>query len=299
MLGTFPERIGAKGQASVIDRPRYGIEVRDIARSIEFYRDEIGLSIAGYPGIPDAAILTTPQGERIVLAGPEAPGWPEILAEQYTVLRRGEPIFIADPAFDERLERLSQDGSIAFRLIDRPWGDRRIEVSDPDGYEISFSMIRDLSRDEILELSRMARDGFRAVIEDLSEEERTWRAAPDEWSVREIVHHVADANLTVLHLARVALAEPGRRYNSNPYDQNLYATELRYNDRDDEASLRMLEAMHDVLVSMVETVPDGWSRSVTTSSGSTTELKSLLQMQATHALEHLEQIRDVRRAMGR
>lgn len=280
------------------DKPVFGLSVADLGRSVRFYRDQIGLDVATDAVAPNTAVLTTAQQQRFLIAGPDAPGWTELLAEEHTVLRRGEKVFMGDPDFADRLERLSRNGAVAFELIERPWGDRIVEAVCPDGYGVSLWEIRERSCEEILELVQLARDGFRGIVCDLGHDDQCWRPGPDEWSGREVVHHVADTSLTVLHAARVALAEPGKTYHGNPFDQRLYAAELRYQEREIEPSLQMIESIHDTLLSLISAVPDPWERSITTPGGGKTNMVTYLLMMATHNLEHLEQINDIREQLG-
>jgi catechol 2,3-dioxygenase-like lactoylglutathione lyase family enzyme len=281
------------------ERPAFGMAVDDLRRTVEFYRDRLGLPVDTGTNVADTAVLTTTRGTRILLAGPRAPEWAEILDEQHTILRRDDPIYMVDTEFDQRRERLSKDQLVEYQLTERQWGDRLMELTDPDGYEITFMTVRERSRREILDLFESSRQQYREAVEQLTEEELNWRPEPDEWSVAEVVHHVADSNLTVLHVARVALADSGREYLSNPYDQNHYATELRYRERDARVALALFESTWDFLVSMVEAIPDGWERSSRTARGGETSVESYLLMLVTHALEHIEQVNEIRRAMGR
>jgi catechol 2,3-dioxygenase-like lactoylglutathione lyase family enzyme len=279
------------------EKPRYGIVVRNIQRSLHFYRDQLGLPVEIDTGVADTAILNTSKQPAFVLAGPEAPDWAEILDLEYTVLNQADTIFIGDPDFDQRVARLSHEGAVDYELIDRPWGDRMIVVTDPDGYRVSLWMIREQSREEIVDQYRSGRNGLRQLTKDLTDDQLNWRPHPDAWSVREVVHHLADSELTVFHVARAALAEPGTEYRSNPYHQNHYARELRYQQRDIEPSLRLFEAARDQMLEMVEVIPDSWTRTARTSGGGETSIEQYLRMLATHALEHLEQIKELRRTM--
>jgi catechol 2,3-dioxygenase-like lactoylglutathione lyase family enzyme len=278
-------------------RTGLGIEVRDLQRSVRFYGDGIGLQVDIDAGVPDIAILTTSHGQQVSLAGKAAPRWEEILAPGYTVLRPGEKIFMIDSEFEVRLARLAKR-RIEHRLIERPWGDRVIEVTCPDGYGVSILEPRQRSRTEILRMVNLARGGFRKATVELADRELFWRPGPGEWSIREIIHHVADSSLTVLHATRVAIAEPGKIYYNNPYDQRLYSSELRYQERNHEPSLHMIESVHDVLLSTVEAVPDPWNRALQTSTGRETSVETYLLMLAVHNLEHLEQINDIREQCG-
>jgi catechol 2,3-dioxygenase-like lactoylglutathione lyase family enzyme len=279
-------------------KPTFGLSVNDLSRSIHFYRDLIGLDIDTETTASNTALLTTAQGQRFLLAGPDAPAWSDILADEHTVLAPGEKIFMGDPEFEERLTRLSGDRRVEFDLIERPWGDRMIEAVCPDGYGVSLWMMRERSRGEIIDLVRMGQVGFREITADMGPDDQCWRPKPGEWSAREVVHHVADTNLTVLHAVRSALANPGEVYHANPYDQRHYASELRYRDRDIEPSLQLIESTVDTLLGLIDSVPDAWVRSLVTSAGGETAVETYLLMLSTHNLEHLEQINKIRGQLG-
>ncbi len=86
------------------------------------------------------------------------------------------------------------------------------------------------------------KDGHRVVLEALagaSEAELDRRPAPGKWTAREIVHHLADSEMTSAVRLRRLIAE------DNPlivgYDQEQFARTLRY-DRPIAASLDAFRA---------------------------------------------------------
>lgn len=278
-------------------KPRVGAPVADLERSIRFYRDLLGLPVEPGDAIPDTAVLTVNRHVAILFAGDGAPDWPEMLAPGHSILAPGERIFNREPAFEERLASLRQQ-NMDVDVVERPWGERMIEVPDPDGYIVRFQAVIERGEREVLELLQTARSGLRDAAVDLTEAELSWRPGPDEWSIREIIHHVTDAAVTVLPMVRAALAAPGERYHGNPYDQNQYARELRYQERDVEPALVLFQATVDAIRSMIAAIPDGWDRTVVSGSGLETTVKTQIEMLALHSLEHLVQIEDVRRALG-
>ncbi len=280
-------------------RPAFGLPVANLQRSIRFYRDQVGLEIDNDTTSPGTALLTTPRGNQILVAGPDAPPWDDILDDPYTVHPQNDKIFISDPEFDERLERLSGIDRSRYELIEREWGDRMLEIPDPDGYILVLSSIRERSRAEIVELLRWGQRDLRRLSEGLSDAELSLRPDDSSWSVREVIHHVADIEITVQHIVRVALANSGIEYRSNPPDLNHYARELRYQERNIETSLRQVDVIRDQLMELVELVPDAWERSIRSSTGTETTVENNLHMLATHTLEHLAQINDVRVAIGK
>jgi hypothetical protein len=86
------------------------------------------------------------------------------------------------------------------------------------------------------------KDGYRVVAEALSDatdEELDARPAPGKWSARELVHHLADAEMTAATRLRLLVAI------DNPqiigYDQDVFARKLYY-DRPIAASLDAFKA---------------------------------------------------------
>src|SRR5437667_190797 len=86
------------------------------------------------------------------------------------------------------------------------------------------------------------KDGYRAVADALkgaTEAELDARPAPGKWTAREIVHHLADSEMTSAVRLRLLVAEDHAQI--RPYDQELFARTLHY-DRPISSSLLAFEA---------------------------------------------------------
>src|SRR5919204_6370118 len=87
------------------------------------------------------------------------------------------------------------------------------------------------------------KDGYRVVAEALvgaTDEELDGRPAPGEWSGRQVVHHLADSEMTAAIRARLLVAVD--RPHIVGFDQDLFARKLHY-DRPIEASLEAFKAV--------------------------------------------------------
>jgi hypothetical protein len=92
------------------------------------------------------------------------------------------------------------------------------------------------------ELIDQYRDGYRVVAEALAGatgDELDARPAPGKWSAREVVHHLADSEMTSAIRLRLLVATP--RPAIVGYDQDEFARRLHY-DRPIEASLEAFRA---------------------------------------------------------
>ena len=136
------------------------------------------------------------------------------------------------------------------------------------------------------------KDGYRAVAEALAgstAEDLDARPAPGKWTAREVVHHLADSEMTSAIRLRLLLAV------DNPailgYDQDEFARRLYY-DRPIEASLDAFKAARrttgEILDCMSE---DDWRREGTHNEHGRYTIDRWLEIYSTHAHKHAEQIR--------
>jgi hypothetical protein len=141
------------------------------------------------------------------------------------------------------------------------------------------------------------KDGYRAVSEALqgiSERELDACPAPGKWSAREIVHHLADSEMTSAIRLRRLIAED--RPQIHGYDQDEFARRLYY-DRAIHPSLEAFryarETTGQILERMTETQ---WLREGTHSESGRYTVLRWLEIYARHAHNHAEQIRRARAA---
>jgi len=143
------------------------------------------------------------------------------------------------------------------------------------------------------------KDGYRVVAESLvgaGDRELDARPAPGKWTAREIVHHLADSEMTAAVRARLLVAVD--RPQIVGFDQEEFARRLHY-DRPIEASLDAFKAARRVTAELLETLSEtDWTREGTHSELGPYTLERWLEIYAAHAHKHAEQIL-VARAAGR
>ncbi len=139
------------------------------------------------------------------------------------------------------------------------------------------------------------KDGYREVIEALAgatDADLDAHPAPGKWSAREIVHHLADSEMTSAIRLRLLLAEDRPRIMA--YDEAVFARKLHY-DRPIEASLEAFKAARrttgEILERMTE---DEWQREGTHSEVGRYSVQKWLEIYSVHAHNHARQIRVAR-----
>ena len=154
-----------------------------------------------------------------------------------------------------------------------------------------------MDAEERKKLIAQYRDGYAAVAEALlkiTPEELDAREAPNRWSVREIVHHLADSEMTSGVRLRRLLAED--RPAIQGYDQDEFARKLHY-DRPHETSLELFKYVRQSTAELLDCLqPADWLREGTHSESGRYSVETWLRIYAEHAHRHARQIRVARAA---
>jgi hypothetical protein len=150
--------------------------------------------------------------------------------------------------------------------------------------------------DERKQLIAQYADGYRAVAEALlkiTPEELDSKPA-GKWSAREIVHHLADSEMTAAVRLRLLVAEDAPAIKG--YDQERFASRLYY-QRPHEASLELFRAARASTVELMGCLTEAdWLREGTHTEVGRFGVDTWLRTYAPHAHRHADQIRVARSA---
>ena len=134
------------------------------------------------------------------------------------------------------------------------------------------------------------RDGSRAVSEALEgiTKEEADRSSDGGWTPRQIVHHLADAEMEGATRIRRIVAEPDARIHG--YDEKVFTERLSRN-QPIEASLEAMRWARESTADLLDTMnEDDWSRAGTHSERGRYSADDWLIMYAKHAHDHAAQI---------
>jgi hypothetical protein len=155
-----------------------------------------------------------------------------------------------------------------------------------------------MTHDERQSLIAQYEAGYDAVFRSLSgfpEEQLGAHPLAGKWSAREIVHHLADSEMTSAIRLRKLLSEDHPQIQG--YDQEDYARRLRYNERDIAPALEALRAARSTTAQLLATMSEeDWSREGTHSESGRYTVEDWLRIYAAHAHNHAAQISRLREA---
>jgi len=148
-----------------------------------------------------------------------------------------------------------------------------------------------LDRQRREELIARYKDGYRVVaaaLAGITEAELDARPAPGKWSAREIVHHLADSEMTSAIRLRLLVAE--ERAAIRAYDEAEFARTLHY-DRPIASSLLALEAARSSTGDLLDRMSEAdWAKEGTHPEHPRYGVEHWLEIYATHAHNHADQI---------
>lgn len=117
------------------------------------------------------------------------------------------------------------------------------------------------------------------------------------WTVRQVIHHVADSHMNSYIRFRLALTE--QEPTIKPYEEHLWAELPDARTAPPEVSLALLEPLHERWVMLLRslTEPD-WERTFKHPEMGPVTLNRALQLYAWHGRHHTAHITKLREALG-
>jgi len=143
-------------------------------------------------------------------------------------------------------------------------------------------------RSALIARYRAAYAVFAQVVAGATDEELDARPFEHEWTVREIVHHLADGELSSAIRLRRLVAE--ERPAIVGYDEGLYARRLHYRERPIASSLAVIEASRESTATILDHLAaDEWARTGTHSEMGEYGVETWLRLYAEHPYDHAGQ----------
>lgn len=279
------------------ERPMTAVPVTDLARSYAFYVERLGFGRIAFDAAADLAQIDA-GGYPILLAGPDAGDPRPHLDDVHQILSPGATLYGRADDADALRAHLAEQ-AVPFVFVERAWGDRLVQVEDPDGYTVEYWFPIERTPDEILALYRQGVEALQAALAGLDDADLDLSRAPGEWTIRQIVHHMTDSECTVLGGPKAALAEPGRTYQATSYSQETWAAALAYAERPIASSVALFAAIRAHMLDLMEHIPGAWERQTVDAAGRPSlPVGTVLGMLVSHGFEHVEQIWEIRRTHG-
>jgi hypothetical protein len=147
-------------------------------------------------------------------------------------------------------------------------------------------------REALIRILEEAPGKYRKALQGLSPEQLETPYRPGGWTVRQVVHHVADSHMNAYIRLKLALTED--QPTIKPYEEDKWAELGDTFSTPVDVSLILLENLHIRMVHLLRSLSESdWQRTYLHPQSGETGLQTVLGLYAWHSQHHLAHIRIV------
>ncbi|MFM9277444.1 DinB family protein [Paenibacillus jiagnxiensis] len=129
----------------------------------------------------------------------------------------------------------------------------------------------------------------------LNKEQLTWKAAPESWSVTEVLSHLADHNIVVSFRIRDILAGTTARLPA--FEQDAWVSGQKANDGEAADILALFEHLLQYNALLFRRLTDhDWEKTAVNAKGETVRAADIVASFTRHVYNHLGQIERIKQA---
>ena len=158
-------------------------------------------------------------------------------------------------------------------------------------------MLATSERQKLLEQIKCFPEELVQVVSGLTDQQLKTVSIPGEWTVQQIVHHLADSHMNAF--VRMKLILTMENPNLLGYPQDAWALLPDVNAIPIEASLGILRGIHARWTALFESLPDDdWGKKGFHSENGEVTIEDILKTYSWHGGNHIDQIQRVLAAQG-
>ncbi len=268
--------------------------VPDLTEAIKFYVEMLGFTCSEQYPSTDVAQITGTDDVPFLLAGPDAGDVTPYLTEPHFNVKPDDVLTFPITDLDALHAKLREKYANV-ELVEKRWGDRSFDIYDPGGYHLRFYTETQRSEQESLTLYMAGIDELEAAVANLSESDLELSLRADSWTIRYIVHHLADTETLFVWWLKAALVESGRTYTQNwPSSNDVVAVSLQHEKRTIAPSVALVRATRTHIAQLIPCIPDAWEHYTQDEHGEKMTVRALINLLAAHSLEHIDEIVAIR-----
>ncbi len=154
-----------------------------------------------------------------------------------------------------------------------------------------------IGKDPMKVLERTPRR-LRKLVKGLKKKQLRYQYAPGKWSIAQIVNHLADAELTGAFRLRMMVSQAGSPILA--YDQNAWANTLHYDRSNVDEKVELFAAVRKSQLEIWDSLNESdWEKFGLHSERGKETVERFAQLHAGHDINHLNQIRAIRKMFGK
>jgi hypothetical protein len=157
---------------------------------------------------------------------------------------------------------------------------------------------------DALNLFSSGADRLEIIVSGLSEKNLDLSLSPGEWTIRQIIHHLADDGDNMSLIFKKAVASPGVpiRFEGFPGNE-AWADALAFDKRPVKTALLLIKTHRQLMAELADYFADDWQKTVVVVDSNGKELQKLsagkvISLLAGHMSEHISTIEAIKQKHG-
>ncbi len=128
------------------------------------------------------------------------------------------------------------------------------------------------------------------VLQQYPKEMWKFKPTPTQWSIHQIILHIADTESHAYTRFRTFIAEPGATIMA--FDQDKWASQLNYHQLSPEDALELFRIQRKMNYELIRNLPEHyWSRAVVHSEKGNLQLDEWLNFYESYVPKHIDQMK--------
>lgn len=142
---------------------------------------------------------------------------------------------------------------------------------------------------DAIKVQRSTAAKLKKLIHGLTPKQLKWKSEPGNWSIAEILAHLADAEIVASWRMRSVLGANGTAI--QPFDQDVWASVFQYAKRDARQSLEVFRVLRENNLAMLKAIPrESWDNYGMHAERGKETIAHLARMFAGHDTNHVLQV---------
>jgi len=145
-------------------------------------------------------------------------------------------------------------------------------------------------RQSKIELYGRAYEILVEALKEFPKEMWSFQPSPDDWSIHELIVHIADSEANSFVRCRRLIAEPGSAVLG--YDEMRWSKALKYAEQSADDALELFKWLRLTSYNLIRNLPESaWSNTIEHSENGTMTFDDWLDVYERHVPEHVDQMR--------
>jgi hypothetical protein len=134
-----------------------------------------------------------------------------------------------------------------------------------------------------------------ATIQGLNDQQLDTPYGPGKWTIRQVVHHLADSHMNAFIRFKLAMTEDNPRVKA--YDQDVWAAQSDANSGPVSNSLAIIKGLHARWAAVFNTLPESaYARTLDHPENGPMTVDDLLRIYSNHGEKHIGHIQGLKTA---